>query len=341
MEPIKKNSNVHFEDKYLIKPSKEIQCLGNEIFHNIENEIQCRPKDKEKYFNYLNFKLNNLIIANRLDQPLIYSRDRNNYIKKYCCEENKHFWELCVVTVVSDLLESNFFIKQTIGKFNLYNLNRHMTIVETRPNLKERLSTIKLHNIERSEMIEQIELRKKKTIKLKNGKEVTIKNSVFYKDTDHKLIPKMRRELSDIYQFYKNQDLSGFLPDQVLAEHPELLKYLNQYHRTGKIKLTKTADGHYFTIIHRMVRRIFNDGTFLHGGRMYAFWQNIPRQLRKYLLINGSPVAELDYSACQIRLLYHAMLKQDYKGGCPYSLPGVSRDLAKKAAIITLNAKNE
>jgi hypothetical protein len=33
------------------------------------------------------------------------------------------------------------------------------------------------------------------------------------------------------------------------------------------------------------------------------------------------------------------MLQQDYNGDCSCSLPGVSRDLAKKAAIITLNAE--
>jgi hypothetical protein len=332
---------VYLEDKTLIHPNREIIELGHNIFTIIEYNIRCPSKDKKKYKSYLIFKLHNLIMADSVGVNLIYSRDRNNYIKKYCCEENKPFWERCVVTTVSDLLESNFYIKQIIGKFNLYNQNRHMTIVEIRPKLRQLISIIRLQNIERSEKIEQIELRNKKTIKLKNGNEVTIKNSVCYKDTDHERIPIMRRELSEIYQFYKQQDLGGFLPDQVSAEHPELIKLLKQYHRTGRIKMIRYPDGCYFTILDRMVRRIFNDGKFLHGGRVYAFWQNIPRKLRKYLLINGSPVAELDYSACQIRLLYHAMLQQDYKGGCPYSLPGVSRDLSKKAAIITLNAKKD
>jgi hypothetical protein len=334
------HSNAYFENKYLIKPSSEIQSIGNEIFQIIEHGIKCRLKEKEKYYKYLNFKLNNLAIANNLNNYLVYSRDKNKYLKKYCCEENISFWELCVVTTVSDLLESHFFIKQTKGKFNLYNPKRHMTIVELRPKLKEMLFTIKEINIKYSERMEQIELREKKIVTLKNGIEIKVKKSIIYKDTDHKRIPIMRRELSEIYEFYKQQDLSGFLPDHVSAVQPELLKVLKQYNRTGKIKLTKTLDGYDFTIIHRMVRRVFNNGTFLHGGRLYAFWQNIPRKLRKYLLINGSPVAELDYSACQLKLIYHMMLKQDYTGDDPYNLPGISRDLAKKAAIITLNAKS-
>ena len=56
-------------------------------------------------------------------------------------------------------------------------------------------------------------------------------------------------------------------------------------------------------------------------------------------MINGSRVAELDYSGCQIRMLYHMMLKRDYNGGCPYTVFGYERDLMKKAAIITLNAE--
>lgn len=265
-----RHQKVYFEDKNLIHPNQEIIELGQNIYKFIKYNIYCRPKDKNKYKNYLIFKLNNLIMADRAGLNLVYSRDRNNYIKKYCCEENKSFFELGVVTAVSDQLESKFYIKQTKGKLNLYNKGGHMTIVEIRPKLKKIFSTIILHSIERSEKIEQIVLRNKKILKLKNGREVTIKNSVCYKDTDHERIPIMRRELCEIYQFYKQQDLAGFLPDHVSAEQPELLKYLNQYNRTGRIKLIRYPDGHYFTVIDRMVKRIFNDGTFLHGGGYIA-----------------------------------------------------------------------
>jgi len=115
--------------------------------------------------------------------------------------------------------------------------------------------------------------------------------------------------------------------------------WLIKYHATGRISITQKLTGCYFTVRDRMVKRIFNDGSFLNGGRLYAFWQNIPKNIRKHLIINNSPVSELDYSGCQIRMLYHLVVKQDYKEDDPYSIPGMSRNLAKKAAISTLNAK--
>ncbi|HCS18031.1 MAG TPA: hypothetical protein DIW45_09945, partial [Erythrobacter sp.] len=54
------------------------------------------------------------------------------------------------------------------------------------------------------------------------------------------------------------------------------------------------------------VSRIFN--LDLHrGGRFYthgASWQNIKRELRKSVQINGEPVVELDYSTLHPALLY-------------------------------------
>ena len=49
--------------------------------------------------------------------------------------------------------------------------------------------------------------------------------------------------------------------------------------------------------------RIFN-GDFSSGGRFYrGWWQNIPRDLRKYITIDGEPCSELDYSGQHLLLL--------------------------------------
>lgn len=70
------------------------------------------------------------------------------------------------------------------------------------------------------------------------------------------------------------------------------------------------------------LRRIFNNGTFEEGGRLYgAWWISVPKDLRSRITINGKPTVELDYSGCAIRMLYH-LRGIDYRDD-PYLLPEI------------------
>lgn len=65
--------------------------------------------------------------------------------------------------------------------------------------------------------------------------------------------------------------------------------------------------------------RQFNNGSLDQGGRLYGgWWINMPGKLRRRISINGQPTVELDYSGCQIRMLYHQR-GIDYQGD-PYRL---------------------
>lgn len=51
--------------------------------------------------------------------------------------------------------------------------------------------------------------------------------------------------------------------------------------------------------------RIFNDGKWNRGGRLYGgWWQNIPSKQRQHILINGEPTVELDFCTQSLVLLY-------------------------------------
>jgi len=56
----------------------------------------------------------------------------------------------------------------------------------------------------------------------------------------------------------------------------------------------------------RDLRRIFNNGSFRQGGRLYGgFWQNLKGPARRRgIFLNGEAVAELDYGQMALRLLY-------------------------------------
>ena len=55
----------------------------------------------------------------------------------------------------------------------------------------------------------------------------------------------------------------------------------------------------------RSLYRVFNDPNLQTGGRFYGgWWQNVPREYRPYLLVNGKQMVEYDYSNQHPSILY-------------------------------------
>jgi len=89
------------------------------------------------------------------------------------------------------------------------------------------------------------------------------------------------------------------------------------------------------------VARIFND-TFNRGGRFYGMggsWQNIPADERANILMDDTPVAELDYGALHPSLLY-AEIGTVPPANC-YTIGNWPRPLVKLALLVLINAKNK
>jgi len=90
--------------------------------------------------------------------------------------------------------------------------------------------------------------------------------------------------------------------------------------------------------------RIFNDD-FDSGGRFYgAWWQNLPSELRRYIMIDGSSTIEVDFKGYHIALLYSIegidYFAQDANAD-PYRVAGWSRDDVKLLLQITLNTSRK
>jgi len=76
---------------------------------------------------------------------------------------------------------------------------------------------------------------------------------------------------------------------------------INDWLRT--IPLHCPIDG--VDVADRDVQRIFNNGRFDHGGRLFGgFWQSLPKRDRASLRICREPVATLDYGQAFARMLY-------------------------------------
>jgi hypothetical protein len=100
--------------------------------------------------------------------------------------------------------------------------------------------------------------------------------------------------------------------------------------------------------LQRFLSRKFIDNLG-HGGRFYGgWWQNLPSRARPHLLINGEPVVEVDYSCCQLRLMFGILGRPDPLKGAirdrerdPFKLEGVDRAALKAATLIGINAQDE
>lgn len=121
--------------------------------------------------------------------------------------------------------------------------------------------------------------------------------------------------------------------------------------RRGKIDKNTGNPKDYRLVINltnKRVRRIFNNSTFSQGGRFYGgWWQNIPSDLRKKIIINKDYTIEIDYSGLHIYLLYALkginfadLEKEPYihpKDNDPLNL----RPILKVLLLAAVNSKDE
>ena len=111
------------------------------------------------------------------------------------------------------------------------------------------------------------------------------KKPIAYRRTDGS--DRMLRQIEGI-----NADIDGFS-----IEHPGMVFRGDSLLADIGGTVINTAD--------RRLRRVFNDGSWSMGGRAYASaWQNIPKELRSKLLLNGQPICEPDHKNLHPRLLY-------------------------------------
>lgn len=94
-------------------------------------------------------------------------------------------------------------------------------------------------------------------------------------------------------------------------------------------------------LLSKRLYRVFNNCNFRAGGRFYVrrSWQALSSEERAGLLIDGEPVAELDFASLHLRLAYH-LSGQTPPAGDLYELPGwedVSRKAVKRVATAMLN----
>lgn len=86
------------------------------------------------------------------------------------------------------------------------------------------------------------------------------------------------------------------------------------------------------------LHRIWNEN-WRRNGRLYGCWvQNVAKESRPALLLNGEPIAEPDYPALHCQLLYDRAGK--FIPDAPFEIDGWSRNDVKRAFYTMLNARD-
>ncbi|MBK9097532.1 MAG: hypothetical protein IPM14_05260 [bacterium] len=132
---------------------------------------------------------------------------------------------------------------------------------------------------------------------------------------------------------------TGYAPIKVQPgiQHPTIIPE----HSGNPLLITAETNSLSYKEIDGQLYRVFNDGKFTRGGRFYgSFYQQLDEADRAKILINDSPVVEVDYSGFHLNMLYHLIGKQF--DGDPYSAvdrPEV-RDILKTLCLIVINTKD-
>lgn len=125
--------------------------------------------------------------------------------------------------------------------------------------------------------------------------------------------------------------------------------YVPDAHRHGPFLVVPGENGntHVLPRPDNGMVRIFNNGSFARGGRMFGWHQGIPRAARRTMTINGELIAEADFAAMHISILYIEagldLTGDAYHVGAGYEAGDdeLTRKHVKRAVNTMLNAPHE
>jgi len=153
--------------------------------------------------------------------------------------------------------------------------------------------------------------------------------------TDSKSVAGMRLRLNKINQFLSKQCIWLDLPNMALADgfKPKvnpITARLSKRERRERAEDSRRA----ISLQNVHLRRIFAQNSLERGGRFYgAWWQIVPKKLRRRIMINDDRTIEMDYSGLALNMLY-AMEKVPLSGD-PYDigLQYTSKDDEKRRLV--------
>ncbi len=116
----------------------------------------------------------------------------------------------------------------------------------------------------------------------------------------------------------------------------EQMSEINEWLLQANIEFDEMLCGTWVDVTKKQLYRVFNNGTFEDGGRLYGgFWQYLTKHQRaKGLSINGRAIISLDYGQIAPRILYAmAGMVPDFEDA--YAIPGLGPEWRKAIKKVT------
>jgi len=315
----------------------EVNAAVNQLFDEItSSDINPdgklkRVREPEKLKRHIKMVVLDLYVASLTDPDLFigYSRRPENYANK-TRYDNLHINCRRLIRVVDGLKKLGYienhkgFQDMTTGR----GFQSRMKATEKLLTLIENAHKIRPAMVGKPEDIELIVLNEDDPTgrKTYDGKKIKVLKE--YKDTPETI--KMRENAQLINKRLSHYHIGLEVTDTTLDDINEQLKR-DPDPEKGPIDFLGTR-----------LYRVFNDN-FGRGGRFYGvWWQNIPKEYRKYITINTKDTIELDYSGLHLNILYaeNGLEAPDD----PYSIKGIPESFRgdiKVTLNTILNAKSK
>ncbi len=328
-------------DRFLIKHllSVEASPFGAGLLSKLDRRI-CHP---ERYIQAANLLVTNILIYGnvRVSKSNNFYSIPNRYKPEY-------FARTYVLTMLNLLVKLGY-VNELKGFYNRTTGTGKRTIISPTEKLIDEFDTL---TIGRNKPKEVIELRDSN------------KKLIDYQETD--LIKRMRNETHSINEAIGNVKIDFLLPINKLKNAATfnslsiftpftLFPYPTLPLITNPKEYISTRNTHPLHALRQSLKkiriqsiftgfkRVFNNGNFNCGGRFYDVgffsYQTLKSELRGLILIEGTPVIELDFGNMFPLMLYH---KQGLNfEGDVYQIEGYKRSDVKLALNVMLNAKSK
>lgn len=106
--------------------------------------------------------------------------------------------------------------------------------------------------------------------------------------------------------FWDNGEWVDYVDNETTNQYRHQMKLINEWLANADIGCEPLDDDNPIDESDRMLKRIFNNGSFESGGRLFGgFWQGLKKTDRKSLItINGQSITTLDFSQTAPRIAY-------------------------------------
>ena len=314
--------NFHLYSKY-----PQVLSLVDSVLDEVIAHIKHKDKPKrihtEKLKNSLSLALLNLYSLHKANPKkyVAYPRNPNGFQRT---RYKRHSIGFDVFVKVVDTLEELGYIENHLGFYNKdfgigMNSRMRANLSLTELFYEHKLAPVMVQRDESEEVI----ILKSVNILEDNKKDKFV---VDYEDTEQ--TNQMRENLKTINSLLGSRWVDLEVSDDI---YEEIVR---------EVKKKKRND---IDFNRKRLKRIFNNNSFEDGGRFYhGWWQEIPKEFRKNITIDGKRTVEVDYSSIHFRILY-AQEGEDIGDDDPYIIEGYEdrRSQIKIALNIILNAETK